>query len=205
MARAVGIHLILSTQRPSVNVITGLIKANVPARIALQVASQIDSRTILDMAGAENLLGAGDMLFLSADLAKPVRLQSAFISENEVKSVVRFLKDHYEGTLGNEINIGTTENKNAFFGTIPEESLVGASEEEDDMYEEAKQVVIESGKASTSFLQRKLGIGYSRAAKLIDILEECGVVGPGNGAKPREVLMKGGATEGFGREEDTHA
>ena len=203
MSRAVGIHLILSTQRPSVNVITGLIKANVPARIALQVASQIDSRTILDMSGAENLLGAGDMLFLSAELPKPIRLQSAFISENEVKNVVKFLKDHYDGTLGDELNLSNTENRSAYFDAIPEEALSGGDEDGDDeKYEEAKALVIESGKASTSFLQRRLGLGYARAARMMDILEERGVVGPGSGAKPRDVLMKGGdSNEGFGREE----
>lgn len=201
MSRAVGIHLILSTQRPSVNIITGLIKANIPARVALQVASQIDSRTILDMSGAENLLGAGDMLFLSAEMPKPVRLQSAFISENEVKSVVKFLKDHYDGTLGDELNLTNTENKNAFFGGIPEEALTESEEGDDEKYEEAKALVISSGKASTSFLQRRLGLGYARAARMMDILEERGVVGPGSGAKPRDVLMKEGDVEGFGHED----
>ena len=201
MSRAVGIHLILSTQRPSVNVITGLIKANIPARIALQVASQIDSRTILDMSGAENLLGAGDMLYLSSEMPKPIRLQSAFISENEVKSVVKFLKDHYEGTLGDEINLSTADNKNAHFGAIPDDVFTeGEDGDDDDKYEEAKDLVITTKKASTSYLQRKLGVGYARAARLMDILEERGVVGPGDGAKQREVLMKDdGKNEGFGR------
>jgi len=205
MSRAVGIHLMIATQRPSVNVITGLIKANIPARIALQVASQIDSRTILDTSGAENLLGAGDMLFLSSEMPKPIRLQSAFISEGEVKSVVKFLKDHYDGTLGDEINISSTENKNAFFGGIPEEALSGGAEdsEDDEKYEEAKDLVIKTGKASTSYLQRRLGLGYARAARMMDILEDRGVVGPSDGAKPRDVLMRDdGKTEGFGREEE---
>ncbi|OGZ10993.1 MAG: hypothetical protein A3C93_01430 [Candidatus Lloydbacteria bacterium RIFCSPHIGHO2_02_FULL_54_17] len=202
MSRAVGIHLILSTQRPSVDIITGLIKANIPARIALQVASQIDSRTILDMSGAENLLGAGDMLFLSAEMPKPIRLQSAFISEAEVKSVVKFLKEHYDGTLGDELNLTNTENKNAFFGGIPEEALTeGGGEDDDEKYEEAKELVISSGKASTSFLQRRLGLGYARAARMMDILEERGIVGPGSGAKPRDVLVKEGDVLGFGHEE----
>ncbi|OGZ08298.1 MAG: hypothetical protein A3D65_01020 [Candidatus Lloydbacteria bacterium RIFCSPHIGHO2_02_FULL_50_13] len=192
MSRATGIHLVLSTQRPSVNVITGLIKANIPARIALQVASQIDSRTILDMSGAENLLGAGDMLFLSAEMPKPIRLQSAFISENEVKNVVKFLKDHYDGTLGDELNLSNTENKNAFFGGIPEEALTEGDDGDDEKYEEAKALVVSSGKASTSFLQRRLGLGYARAARMMDILEERGVVGPGIGAKPRDVLIREG-------------
>ena len=206
MSRAVGIHLMIATQRPSVNVITGLIKANVPARIALQVASQIDSRTILDMSGAENLLGAGDMLFLSAELPKPIRLQSAFISENEVKSVVKFLKDHYDGTLGDEINVTTnTDNKNMFFGGIPDEALtMGDDGEDDEKYEEAKDAILETGKASTSFLQRRLGLGYARAARMMDLLERRGVIGPGDGAKPRDILIKsdGSKMEGFGREEE---
>jgi S-DNA-T family DNA segregation ATPase FtsK/SpoIIIE len=206
MSRAVGIHLMIATQRPSVNVITGLIKANVPARIALQVASQIDSRTILDMSGAENLLGAGDMLFLSAELPKPIRLQSAFISENEVKSVVKFLKDHYDGTLGDEINVTTnTDNKNMFFGGIPDEALtMGEDGEDDEKYEEAKDAILETGKASTSFLQRRLGLGYARAARMMDLLERRGVIGPGDGAKPRDILIKGDGSkmEGFGREEE---
>lgn len=205
MSRAVGIHLMIATQRPSVNVITGLIKANVPARIALQVASQIDSRTILDMSGAENLLGAGDMLFLSAELPKPIRLQSAFISENEVKSVVKFLKDHYEGTLGDEINLSTnTDNKNIFFGGIPDDALTSDEDGEDDeKYDEAKEAILETGKASTSFLQRRLGLGYARAARMMDLLEKRGIIGPGEGAKPREILIKGdNKTEGFGREEE---
>jgi S-DNA-T family DNA segregation ATPase FtsK/SpoIIIE len=187
MSRAVGIHLILSTQRPSVNVITGLIKANVPTRVALQVSSQIDSRTILDASGAEKLLGAGDMLYQGGEMAKPARLQSAYITEGELKKVVKYLADTYKDEIMGEINLMTPEpGKDSVFEASlgDDESL----EEEDDMYEEAKQVVIESGKASTSFLQRKLGIGYSRAARLIDILEERGIVGPGNGSKPREVL-----------------
>lgn len=208
MSRATGIHLVISTQRPSVNIITGLIKANIPARIALQVASQIDSRTILDMSGAENLLGAGDMLFLSAEMPKPVRLQSAFISENEVKSVVKFLKDHYDGTLGDELNISNTENRNAYFDAIPEEALAQDDDNDDgdhEKYEEAKALVISSGKASTSFLQRRLGLGYARAARMMDILEERGVVGPGSGAKPRDVLIREGKTEGFGHDKEENA
>ena len=202
MSRATGIHLILSTQRPSVNIITGLIKANIPARVALQVASQVDSRTILDMSGAENLLGAVDILFLSAEMPKQIRLQSAFISENEVKNVVKFLKDHYDGTLGDELNLTNTENNNAFFGGIPEEALTEGGEDDDEKYEEAKALVVSSGKASTSFLQRRLGLGYARAARMMDILEERGIVGPGSGAKPRDVLVKEGDMEGFGHEKE---
>ena len=186
MSRAVGIHLIISTQRPSVNIITGLIKANVPTRIALQVASQIDSRTILDAAGAEKLLGAGDMLYLGGEMSKPVRLQSAYISENEVKKVVKYLIDTYADELNDEINFSTENTSNAIFSaTIDDDSEPG---DDDELYEEARAIVIETGKASTSFLQRKLRIGYARAARLIDILEEKGVVGPGSGAKAREVI-----------------
>jgi S-DNA-T family DNA segregation ATPase FtsK/SpoIIIE len=184
MSRAVGIHLILSTQRPSVNVITGLIKANIPTRIALQVASQVDSRTILDMAGAEKLLGAGDMLYMSGEMSKPQRLQSAFISESEVKRVVKYLGDNYENEAPSEIDFSGENVKNSLFeATIDDE-------DGDDLYEEAREVVISAGKASTSYLQRKLGVGYARAARLMDVLEERGVVGPGSGAKPREVLVK---------------
>lgn len=184
MSRAVGIHLIVSTQRPSVNVITGLIKANIPSRIALQVASQIDSRTILDMAGAEKLLGAGDMLFLSGEMSKPQRIQSAYISESEVKNVVKYLVDNYADELPQEISLteGVGE-KNAIFESSFEEEGDG-----DDLYEEAKDIVQRAGKASTSYLQRKLSIGYARAARLIDMLEERGVIGPGSGSKPREVI-----------------
>ena len=189
MSRAVGIHLILSTQRPSVNVVTGLIKANVPARVALQVASQIDSRTILDAPGAEKLLGAGDMLYSSGEMASPERLQSAFISEDEVKKVVKFLADSYADEVQSEIAL-TGSNISAD-KSIFEAAIDSAGDEpDDDMYEEARQIVIESQKASTSFLQRKLGIGYARAARLIDMLEERGIVSAGNGAKPREVLEK---------------
>ncbi len=185
MSRAVGIHLILSTQRPSVNVITGLIKANVPTRVALQVASQIDSRTILDAAGAEKLLGAGDMLFQGGDMSKPIRLQSAYITETETKKVAKYLADAYKDEIMGEINLTTPEaGKDTIFEASLEDDDIG---EEDDMYEQAKETVLETGKASTSFLQRKLGIGYSRAARLMDILEKRGVIGAANGAKPREV------------------
>lgn len=186
MSRAVGIHLILSTQRPSVNVITGLIKANIPARIAFQVASQIDSRTILDAAGAEKLLGAGDMLFLGDGMAKPMRIQGAYISEKEVKAVSKYLRDTYADELQDQINFSSENTSNAIFSaSLNEDSFDG---DDDELYEEARETVIQAGKASTSFLQRKLRIGYARAARLMDMLEERGVIGPGEGAKPREVL-----------------
>ncbi len=193
-SRAVGIHLILSTQRPSVNVITGLIKANVPTRLAFQVASQIDSRTIIDQAGAEKLLGQGDLLFLSAESPKPMRLQSAFVSTEEIGQVVDYLKNQSSAQELSSISFDTETEKNgsaeAFFSSSIEDD-----EDGDELYEEAKQIVIETKKASTSFLQRKLGIGYSRAAKLIDTLEERGIVGPENGSKPRTVLIEGGSEE----------
>ncbi|MFA6552316.1 MAG: DNA translocase FtsK 4TM domain-containing protein [Candidatus Paceibacterota bacterium] len=186
MSRAVGIHLILSTQRPSVNVITGLIKANIPARIALQVSSQIDSRTILDTGGAEKLLGAGDMLFLSGEMSKPLRIQSAFISEGEVKKVVKYLIEKHQDDVPSEINLTgeVVAEKNPIFDSTVDD----VEEIDDDLYEQAREEVIKAGKASTSYLQRKLRIGYSRAARLIDLLEQKGVVGRGEGSKPREVM-----------------
>ena len=187
MSRAVGIHLILSTQRPSVNVITGLIKANIPTRVALQVSSQIDSRTILDQGGAEKLLGAGDMLYSCAETPQPERLQSAFISEEEVKKVVEYLRKAYIDEIPDTIELtGTVEKGSNLFI----DSLSGDDSGDDDLYEDARLTVIEAGNASTTYLQRKLGVGYARAAKLIDMLEERGVIGPGNGAKPRDVLEK---------------
>ena len=186
MSRAVGIHLVLATQRPSVNVITGTIKANIPTRLALQVASQIDSRTILDQVGAEKLLGQGDMLYLSGELSKPTRLQSAFISEDELKRVVDYLKNQDTAFALDNVNFDDVEGNNAdamFNATV-------SDEDDDELYAEAKQIVQEAGKASTSFLQRRLRIGYSRAARLIDALEDKGIIGPQDGAKPREILTQ---------------
>ena len=193
MSRAVGIHLLLSTQRPSVNVITGLIKANVPTRLALQVASQIDSRTILDQGGAEHLLGAGDMLYLSSDMQKPVRIQTAYIAEQEVKKVVRYIKEHNTGDL-TSIDMGGNGGSMSGAGDVI--ALTGGFDDEeidDDLYQAAKQAVEEAGRASTSYLQRKLRIGYSRAARLMDVLESKGIIGPADGAKPREVLTRANA------------
>ncbi|MBX4206519.1 DNA translocase FtsK [Candidatus Parcubacteria bacterium] len=205
MSRAVGIHLILSTQRPSVNVITGLIKANIPSRLALQVVSQVDSRTILDAPGAEKLLGAGDMLFQSGEMSKPVRIQSAYIREAEVKAVADYLKRAYADELQDEINFSAEGTSNAIFSSGIGEA---ASSDDDDLYEEAKDTVMQAGKASTSFLQRKLRVGYARAARLMDMLEERGVIGPGSGAKPRDVIGFTGtpsieAAE-YGLEENAH-
>lgn len=182
MARAIGIHLVLATQRPSVNVITGLIKANVPARVAFNVASQVDSRTILDGAGAEKLLGSGDMLYLPGDQAKPVRIQGGFISEEEVRSVVKDITDQNEIEEDYEDEIVSPSR----------ESTPASNEEADDpMFEEAKQLVIQSGKASASLLQRRLRVGYSRAARILDMLEDQGIIGEQEGNKPREVLVTG--------------
>lgn len=208
-SRAVGIHLILSTQRPEVKVITGLIKANVPSRIALKVASQIDSRTILDGAGAEKLLGAGDMLFSSAESAKIERVQSAFISTDEIKRVVTHLKQAYREMIPDEIIISDGAPISVGGMGSDMSSSNDSDDSDDDLYEQAKDIVVSSGKASTSYLQRRLKIGYSRAARLIDILEERGVVGAQDGAKPRLVLDRSGATGGFGTDPeitdgDTH-
>ena len=190
-ARAVGIHLILSTQRPSVNVVTGLIKANIPTRIALQVSSAIDSKTILDQGGAEKLLGKGDMLYMTGSMAKPVRVQSSFISENEIKSVVKFIKKAYKDILGEEITLGNDEQKAQEVSTFNSDIQFNDEDfDADPMLKDAIDEVMNSGKASTSYLQRKLGIGYARAAKLIDIMEEKNIIGPPNGSKPREVLIK---------------
>lgn len=196
MSRAVGIHLILSTQRPSVKVITGLIKANIPARLALQVSSQIDSRTILDMGGAENLLGAGDMLFLSGEMSKPIRIQAPYISEVEVKKVVEFIARSNEGILSSEIDLNdNSKNQNGGTDAIFASMESDESDDDDELYPEAKRTVIEAGKASTSYLQRKLGVGYARAARLMDLLEDRGVIGPADGAKPRDVIGDGNADE----------
>jgi len=180
MARATGIHLIVSTQRPSVEVITGLIKANITSRIALQVASQVDSRTILDIAGAEKLLGGGDMLFISSDFSKPKRIQGAYISEEEIHAVTDFIREH---NTQNEMTVEadlTAAPSNIFEETTDNDI-------DDELYDEAVRIVREAKKASASLLQRRLKIGYARAARLLDIMEAKGVVGPADGAKPREV------------------
>ncbi|MEK7541310.1 MAG: DNA translocase FtsK [Patescibacteria group bacterium] len=187
MARAVGIHLIMATQRPSVEVITGLIKANITSRIAFQMASQVDSRTILDNAGAEKLLGNGDMLFLAGDSGRPRRIQGAYVSEQEVKRVAAFLRD---GAPAPEY----AAEEDLFSGKI-EESGDGRGDDteygdDDPLYGEAQALVVDAGKASASYLQRRLRVGYARAARLLDMMEAKGVVGPADGAKPREVYGK---------------
>ena len=203
MARATGIHLVLATQRPSVEVVTGLIKANITGRIALQVASQIDSRTILDGAGAEKLLGGGDLLFISNEYSKPKRIQGSFITEDEIRNVVKFVNEHNE-TLGpTEATPESQALANAMKPAGPGmkeanspageggvfDDYMGTNQDEDEMLEQAIQVVKEAKKASASLLQRRLQVGYARAARLLDIMEDKGLIGPGDGAKPREVYI----------------
>ncbi|KKS96404.1 MAG: translocase FtsK protein [Candidatus Giovannonibacteria bacterium GW2011_GWA1_43_15] len=194
MSRAVGIHLVVSTQRPSVEVITGLIKANITSRIALQVASGVDSRTILDISGAEKLLGNGDMLYLAGDTSKPRRIQAAFISEKEVKKVAAYVAESAgEFSLPGQ-PVSAEGGEIDFELKLPLANGAGDLGEnedaDDELYEEAKRLIIDAQKASASYLQRRLRVGYARAARLLDMLEERGVIGPGEGAKPREVLIK---------------
>ncbi|HOZ53113.1 MAG TPA: DNA translocase FtsK 4TM domain-containing protein [bacterium] len=184
MSRAVGIHLILATQRPSVDVITGLIKANTPARIAFSVASAIDSKTILDSSGAEKLLGKGDMLFSTAELSKPKRIQGAYVDDSEILSITNYIKDKY-GSADYLEGIVERQKVSGIGGV----GLDGSMGDEDELLEEAKEIIVAAGKASTSLLQRRLRIGYSRAASILDMLEESGIVGPSNGSKPREILI----------------
>lgn len=193
LARAVGLHLVISTQRPSVEVITGLIKANISSRIALRVASQIDSRTILDVSGAEKLLGSGDMLFMFTDSTKLRRIQGCFVSEKEVKKITDFLRSNYvAGELGETISLD--EPKRAQ-GLPLDFNNYSEGEKEDELFEAAKDAVIQAKKASATLLQRKLRVGYARAARLLDLLEEAGIVGPGNGAAPRAVYADDLGTE----------
>lgn len=180
MARAVGIHLIVATQRPSVDVITGLIKANIISRIAFAVASQIDSRTILDLSGAEKLLGRGDMLYVSPELGKPKRVQGVFVSEKEVNSITDFIKSKNPPQYDESI-----------MNFASQRGAMGASgvEIDDNLFEQAKEIVIQAGKASASLLQRRLRVGYARAARLLDLLEAEGIIGQADGAKPRDVMI----------------
>lgn len=194
MARAAGIHLILATQRPSVDVITGTIKANIPTRLAFAVASQVDSKTILDIAGAEKLLGRGDMLLSNAELSKPKRIQGAFVSEEEIEKVVAFLKKESAPDYNYQITEGS---KGENGGGV----AMGGSDA-DPLLEEAIQIAIDAGRVSTSYLQRRMKIGYSRAARMLDLLEEMGVVGPADGAKPREVLVTSWPPHGSNMELD---
>ena len=182
MARAAGMHLIVATQRPSTDVITGVVKANIPSRISFAVSSSIDSRTILDMTGAEKLLGKGDMLFLPQGENVPIRVQGTFISDEEIKEVVDYTisqqKARYDETLTLDV-----EDKGAT-------TMVEKDAMEEPLYNEIVEFVVTQGKASASLLQRRFRLGYNRAARAIDLLEERGIIGPNNGSKPREVLVK---------------
>ncbi|MEK7638296.1 MAG: DNA translocase FtsK, partial [Patescibacteria group bacterium] len=193
MARAVGIHLILATQRPEVSVLTGLIKANVNARIALRVANQLNSRIILDANGAESLLGNGDMLFIGSDTATLRRLQGPFVATHEIEAVVKFIK-----TQAEEIGLEAETDQLADSFDKPMGTTLGMgmglnggsdSDVDDERYEEAKALVIDLQKASASLLQRRMGLGYARAARMLDILESNSIIGPGDGAKPRQVFI----------------
>jgi len=189
MARAAGIHLVIATQRPSVDVITGVIKANIPSRIALSVASYVDSRTIIDTNGAEKLLGNGDMLFNPVGTAKPIRVQGCFISNKEIEKTVKYIKSEaqacYDEEIINDIASRAVEvKKKGAVNGIGEEG-----EHEDEMLQKAIEVVAESQIASTTFLQRKLKLGYARAANIVDTLEQRHIVGPPDGSKPRKVLI----------------
>ena len=189
-ARAAGMHLIIATQRPSVDVVTGVIKANIPSRIAFAVSSQIDSRTILDNAGAEKLLGRGDMLFSPIGSTKPSRIQGCFVSDDEVEAVVDFVKGRHTTEYDQSI-MEDIENRVIAGNKDKASANVSTDEdgEEDPMLKSAIEFVVESGQASTSMLQRKLKLGYARAARIMDTMADMGIIGPYNGAKPREVLI----------------
>lgn len=179
MARAAGMHLIVATQRPSVDVITGVIKANIPSRIAFAVSSQVDSRTILDMQGAEKLVGKGDMLFNPMGMGKPVRIQGAFISDSEVNKVIDFVKDQVQDAAYNQDVLTRIERND----------VQGTEEEADELLSDAIDLVVKSGQASVSMLQRRFRIGYNRAARIMDMMEARGIVSAQDGSRPRQVLL----------------
>jgi S-DNA-T family DNA segregation ATPase FtsK/SpoIIIE len=179
MARAAGMHLIVATQRPSVDVITGVIKANIPSRIAFAVSSQFDSRTILDMAGAERLVGKGDMLFNPLGMSKPIRVQGAFISDTEVHSVINYLKEQ----------VPNHDYSSEIINSIEKVKSEVTSDASDDLLKDAIETVVATEQASVSMLQRRFRIGYNRAARLIDMMEERGIVSPPDGSRPRKVLI----------------
>ena len=176
LSRAVGIHLLLATQRPSVDVITGVIKANFPARISFKVASKVDSRTVLDMNGADKLLGRGDMLFLRPGESKLIRAQGSLVNDTEIERVVDFIKSQAEPVYDEEI---LKEQQKSIF----------VNGQKDEFYEQAVKVIMESGQASVSILQRRLRLGYTRAARIIDMMEQEGIIGPFEGSKPRKILI----------------
>ena len=191
LARAAGIHLVIATQRPSVNVITGLIKANMPSRIAFSVTSGTDSRTILDMNGAEKLLGKGDMLFHPQGAPKPIRVQGAFVSDKEVSDVVEFIKEQNETASYNEEIVQKVDSMQASSGgtTVSISDADAQDDGRDAYFDEAAQIIVDKEKASIGMLQRYLKVGFNRAARIMDQLEEAGIVGPEEGTKPRKVLM----------------
>lgn len=193
MARAAGMHLVIATQRPTVDVVTGLIKANIPSRIALKVSSGTDSRVIMDEQGAEKLLGKGDMLFKSVSMPKPTRVQGCWISDKEVERVVDFLKNKFELDYDDDVMKEVERQAELVKGNDKSSDSVGFESGDidvsDDKLEDAIRIVVENGQASVSTLQRKLKLGFGRAARLVDVMEEMGIVGPSQGSKPREVLM----------------
>jgi S-DNA-T family DNA segregation ATPase FtsK/SpoIIIE len=190
MARAAGMHLVIATQRPSVNVITGVIKANIPSRISLKVSSQVDSRTILDIGGAEKLIGRGDMLFAPVGAPKPIRVQGCYASDEEIEGVTKYIKTAYQAQYNEEVEekirrIAAEElNKSK-----KESAMTLDGEEVDEKMEEAIKIVIDAGQASTSMIQRRIKVGYARAGRMIDDMEQMGIVGPHQGSKPRDVIM----------------
>ncbi len=187
MARAAGMHLVIATQRPSVNVITGVIKANIPSRISLKVSSNIDSRTILDFGGAEKLIGKGDMLYSPVGAPKPIRVQGCFASDQEIEGVTRYIKNHHRSQYNEEVEARI---KKITVEGMEADNKDGNSDLDlDEKIEEAIKIVIDAGQASTSLVQRRLKVGYARAGRMIDEMESLGIVGPHQGSKPREVLM----------------
>lgn len=182
MARAAGIHLIVATQRPSTDVITGVVKANIPSRISFAVSSQIDSRTILDCSGAEKLLGKGDMLYLPMGENAPIRIQGCFISDDEIRRLIEYVCSQQQANYDTRITAPKEEDHNPVSGE--------KEDYEDPLYNEIVEFAINTGKISASLLQRRFRLGYNRAARCIDLLEERGIIGPANGSKPREVLVK---------------
>ena len=177
LSRAVGIHIILATQRPSVDVITGVIKANFPARISFKVASKVDSRTVLDMNGADKLLGRGDMLFMEPSISKPVRAQSSLVADKEIERVVGFISAQREMEFDDGIS------------KLQEKKSFGKSNDKDELFEDAVRLIMEAGQASVSMLQRRMRLSYTRAARIIDSMEEESLIGPYCGSKPREILV----------------
>ena len=190
MARAAGIHLIVATQRPSTDIITGVVKANIPSRISFAVSSQIDSRTILDMGGAEKLLGKGDMLFLPMGESIPMRVQGAYVSEEEIEKLVNYTISQQKAIYDESLTVDRSEGGSSSVGSNGGDDYVSADEYDDPIYNEVVDFAVQAGKISASLIQRKFRLGYNRAARIVDLLEERGIIGPPNGSKPREVLVK---------------